>query len=62
MAVQAMKHLIPRVDLLRAVLPLFVVGVLLIVLRPEKESGKTDARVAGDDRSLRSVPPQAARL
>lgn len=36
MAVQAMRNDIPRIDLLRAVLPLFVVGVLLIVLAPRK--------------------------
>lgn len=36
MAVQALRNEIPRVDLLRAVLPLFIVGVLLIVLAPRK--------------------------
>lgn len=38
MAVQGVKNLIPRVDLLQAVLPLFIVGVLLIVLAPRKDS------------------------
>lgn len=36
MAVQALRDEIPRIDLLRAVLPLFVVGILLIVLAPSK--------------------------
>lgn len=36
MAVQALRHEIPRVDLLLAVLPLAVIGVLLIVLAPGK--------------------------
>jgi|SRR5579859_1115824 len=36
MAVQALRNDIPRIDLLRAVLPLLVIGVLLIVLAPRK--------------------------
>jgi succinate-acetate transporter protein len=40
MAVQAFRNEIPRVDLLRAVLPLAIVGLLLIVLAPP------EARVA----------------
>jgi len=36
MAVQAFRDLIPREDLLFAVLPLFVIGLLLIVLAPAK--------------------------
>ena len=36
MAVQAFRDLIPRVDLLRAVLPLAIIGVALIVLAPAK--------------------------
>lgn len=60
MAVQAMKNLIPRIDLLRAVLPLFVVGVLLIVLAPEADRREAKS-AASDDSPLRSVPPQAAR-
>ena len=36
MAVQAFRNVIPRVDLLRAVLPLAVVGIALIVLAPAK--------------------------
>jgi hypothetical protein len=35
MAVQALRNDIPRADLLRAVLPLVVIGVLLLVLAPE---------------------------
>jgi hypothetical protein len=36
MALQAFRNQIPRADLLRAVLPLFIVGVVLIVLAPGK--------------------------
>jgi hypothetical protein len=36
MAVQAFRNVIPREDLLRAVLPLAIVGVALIVLAPAK--------------------------
>jgi hypothetical protein len=36
MAVQAFRNVIPREDLLRAVLPLAIVGVVLIVLAPAK--------------------------
>jgi hypothetical protein len=36
MAVQSFTGLIPRTDLLRAVLPLVVVGIVLIVLAPPK--------------------------
>ena len=36
MAVQAFRNVIPRADLLRAVLPLVIVGVALIVLAPAK--------------------------
>jgi Family of unknown function (DUF6632) len=39
MAVQVVKNLIPQIDWLRAVLPMFVIGVLLIVLAPQKDSG-----------------------
>ncbi|HXJ85711.1 MAG TPA: DUF6632 domain-containing protein [Candidatus Binatia bacterium] len=61
MAVQAIENLIPRADLLRAVLPLVLVGVLLIVLAPEKDSPEAKAAVR-DDRPVRSAPQQAARL
>ena len=37
MAVQALRNEIPRVDLLRAVLPLFAIAILLIVLAPAKK-------------------------
>jgi hypothetical protein len=40
MAVQAFHNLIPRTDLLQAVLPLAIVGVALIVLAPAKQSGE----------------------
>lgn len=36
MAVQAFRDLIPREDLLIAVLPLFVIGLVLIVLAPAR--------------------------
>lgn len=36
MAVQAFRNVIPRADLLRAVLPLAIIGVALIVLAPAK--------------------------
>jgi hypothetical protein len=36
MAVQAFRNVIPRGDLLNAVLPLAIVGVALIVLAPAK--------------------------
>ena len=61
MAVQVVKSLIPRVDWLRAVLPMFVIGVLLIVLAPEKDSQETKA-APSEKPPLRSVPQQAARL
>jgi succinate dehydrogenase hydrophobic anchor subunit len=37
MAVQVFRDEIPRADLLRAVLPMVIVGVALIVLAPAKE-------------------------
>ena len=46
MAVQAFRDLIPRIDLLRAVLPLLVIGIALIVLAPKKQ-----AAAPGDWRS-----------
>ena len=38
MAVQAFHNVIPRADLLHAVLPLTIVGVVLIALAPAKHS------------------------
>ncbi len=38
MAVQAFLNVIPRVDLLRAVLPILVIGVALLALAPPKPS------------------------
>ena len=61
MAVQVTKNLIPRVDWVRAVLPMFVIGVLLIVLAPEKGSQETKA-APSEKPPLRSAPQQAARL
>jgi hypothetical protein len=61
MAVQALKNLIPRVDLLRAVLPLIVVGVLLIVLAPEREVQARESKTDRENKPLPSVPTEAAR-
>jgi FtsH-binding integral membrane protein len=38
MAVQALRNVIPRGDLLRAVLPLIIVGVFLIALAPRQQA------------------------
>jgi hypothetical protein len=61
MAVQVIKNLIPQADWVRAVLPMFVVGVLLIVLAPQKDSRETKAATS-EGPPLRSAPPQAARF
>lgn len=61
MAMQVIKNLIPRADWVRAVLPMFVIGVLLIVLAPEKDSRNTKAAI-NKDSPLRSIPPQTARF
>ena len=45
MAVQAIRNMIPRADLLHAVLPLAIVGVALVVLAPAK------LRMADPDRA-----------
>jgi hypothetical protein len=45
MAVQAYIGMIPRIDLLRAVLPLFVIGVALIALAPAKQAAPRAAAV-----------------
>ena len=45
MAVQAMRGAIPRIDLWRAVLPTFVIGVALIVLAPVKQPKASAATV-----------------
>src|SRR5579863_1039166 len=41
MAIQATRELIPRDDLMRAVLPLGLIGILLIALAPARNSGDT---------------------
>jgi hypothetical protein len=46
MAVQAIRNMIPRADLLHAVLPLAIVGVALIVLAPAKSVQRASAAVA----------------
>jgi FtsH-binding integral membrane protein len=45
MAVQALKNVIPRADLVRAVLPMLIVGVLLIALAPKKQPAERAAAV-----------------
>jgi hypothetical protein len=40
MAVQAFHNVIPRADLLQAVVPLAILGVALIALAPAKQSGE----------------------
>lgn len=60
MAVQAIKNLIPQSDWLRAVLPMFVVGVLLVVLAPRKESQQVVGR-SSEEEPIRSAPPEAVR-
>lgn len=45
MAVQALRNLIPRGDLLIAVLPLVIIGVALIALAPAKQSGERASAV-----------------
>jgi hypothetical protein len=62
MAVQAFHNVIPREDLLRAVLPLVIVGVALIVLAPAKAgvtgsgppSAPSELCLGGDVYSLRT--------
>ena len=44
MAVQAFRDEIPRVDLLRAVLPLAVIGIALILLAPAKTTEGTQKK------------------
>ena len=46
MAVQAIRNMIPRADLLHAVLPLAIVGVALILLAPAKSVERVSAAVA----------------
>jgi hypothetical protein len=46
MAVQAIRNMIPRADLLHAVLPLAIVGVALIVLAPAKSVQRASVAVA----------------
>jgi hypothetical protein len=45
MAVQALRNVIPRADLLR-VLPLLFIGVLLIALAPRKQAMERAAAVS----------------
>ena len=40
MAMQAFRGAIPRADLWRAVLPLVLLGILLLVLEPAKQTGE----------------------
>lgn len=52
MAVQAYQNVIPRMDLLRAVLPLGIIGVVLIVLAPGRQSTPST-----DRRLVNGIPP-----
>jgi hypothetical protein len=45
MALQAFRGLIPRIDLLHAVLPMLLIGVALIILLPAKQPGAHAAGV-----------------
>jgi hypothetical protein len=47
MAVQAVHNVIPREDLLGAVLPLVIIGVALIVLAPAKQPRERASAVGG---------------
>lgn len=58
MAVQVYQNTIPRMDLLRAVLPLGIIGAVLIALAPGKES-----RQSAGGRLMNGIPsfgPQAS--
>jgi hypothetical protein len=61
MAAQALQNMIPRQDLLRAVLPLVIIGVVLIMLTPPKTRPElSDRHVAGDIQALGSTPSQSS--
>jgi uncharacterized membrane protein YeaQ/YmgE (transglycosylase-associated protein family) len=60
MAIQAFSNVIPRRDLLVAVLPLFVIGVVLIVLAPPNEEATAANRTVKAE-PLGSMPSQPAR-
>jgi hypothetical protein len=55
MAVQATHNLLPREDLLKAVLPLVVIGIAFIALAPAKL--RTDGSATGEWRSQRAMHP-----
>jgi hypothetical protein len=62
MAVQATHNLIPRGDLLSAVLPLAIIGLALIVLAPAKPSiASPDRSIIADVQALGSETPPSAR-
>jgi hypothetical protein len=46
MAVQALYKIIPRADLVRAVLPLVIIGIALIALAPRKQPTEQAAAVS----------------
>ena len=46
MAGQVLRNLIPGMDLLRAVLPLAIIGVLLLVLAPKKQAAERVSMVS----------------
>jgi peptidoglycan/LPS O-acetylase OafA/YrhL len=53
MAVQAVHNVIPREDLLGAVLPLVIIGVALIVLAPAKQPRERASAVGGRSQRFR---------
>jgi hypothetical protein len=62
MAVQATHNLIPRGDLLMAVLPLVIIGLALIVLAPAKPGmAGSDRFIVDDNQTLRAEPSPSAR-
>jgi len=46
MAIQAYRHLIPPRDLLVAVLPISMIGIILVALTPPKERTATSGNIA----------------
>jgi len=62
MAVQVYRNVIPRLDLLRAVLPLVVIGIALIVLAPKKMTANaSDRRTVDGIQALGAGPSSATR-
>ena len=60
MTIQALHHLIPRRDLFVAVLPLFLIGIVLVLLAPRKEDPAGPSRAITETQSLGSVSSPTA--